>query len=671
MKLHLKSEITKDFSESVSREWIDTNGLGGWASGTICGALTRRYHGLLVAAQSPPRGRVVLVSKFDEAIVCGTSRTELGCNQYPGAVAPQGFLRLREYLQDPFPTFVFDTEGFTISKRIVALHGENTTIVEYVVENAPSPFILEIRPFLAGRDYHSLVRAEGAPFKTLSFDGATLTAEFPGEFTPALPKLYISLYSPSTASMNATQGTFHEHPDWYYHFEYLTERMRGYDYLEDLRTPGIFAFTCGAGSKITLRLSTSPPATEHADALVSAEARRRSAILPAARSRDEFLSTLFRAADQFLVRRGEARTTIIAGYHWFTDWGRDTMISLPGLCLVTGRFKEARDILATFAAQMSEGMIPNNFHDANGEPEFNTVDGSLWFVVACYQYFRYTQDLATVRDLLLPRVEEVIERYTTGTRFDIKVAEDHLLSAGNPTVQLTWMDAKIGKWVVTPRHGKAVEINALWYNALCIAAQLHAALGNTPAHATLTARAEQVAKAFLPLFWNEAKGALFDCVSGDVRDGAIRPNQLFALSLPFPLLAPKEARRVLDIVRRKLLTSRGLRSLDPSDREYHGSYRGKPEERDAAYHQGTVWSFLLGPYITSTIRFCGDEGMREAREIISACERHLTEGAIGTISEIFDGDAPHHPKGCIAQAWSVGEILRAYIEDIKGSEKKG
>lgn len=655
MTITFDKMITQDFGEASTREWLETNGLGGWASSTLIGVNTRRYHGLLVAATQPPVGRVVLLSKLDETIATSGQRFELGCNQFPGAVQPTGFKYLQRFEKKFFPVFEYRVAGIKIRKTIAALHGENTTLLLYDVLEAPGGFTLELRPFVAGRDFHSLSHANDAIEKEVVFDkGVFRVQPYPG-----VPQLFISVPGAS----------FTSEADWYYNFEYPVERFRGLDYQEDLFTYGVFKCPVKSGDKLAVMVSAENPAGRDPFRLLDQEKQRRESLLRKLSHRDELSEALALAADQFIVRRGTDLHTIIAGYHWFADWGRDTMIALPGLCLVTGRFAEAKQILRAFAAHVSQGMLPNRFPDVGEEPEYNTVDATLWFFVAIYKYYLYTKDRAFVRDEMLPILQEIIRWYDRGTRYNIHVAEDGLLFSGEAGVQLTWMDAKVGDWVVTPRDGKAVEINALWYNALKILADLSKSFGRHSEAKALVQRAGRVKARFLELFWEEKNGYLYDVVNGEHKDMSIRPNQLFALSLPFPPLTGKKASRVLAVITEKLLTPYGLRSLAPDDSNYRPHYGGGQLERDGAYHQGTVWSWLLGPYISALVRFSGTAGRKKAMALIEDFKPHLLVGGVGTISEIFEARFPHDARGCIAQAWSVGELLRTSKEDLKSGSK--
>ena len=650
MSVRLDRTVTQNFAEAIGREWLETNGIGGWASSTISNVHTRRYHGLLVAATQPPVGRVVLLSKLDETLVREDARIELGANVYPGSVHPQGYRYLTAFSRDFFPSFTYEVDGIVLQKTVAAIHGENTTVILYQVIEAPENFKLELRPFVAGRDYHRLAQANS------SIRRESLFSDDIWSYQPYahLPTLYMLL--PGTA--------FAANPDWYYSFEYLTEKQRGQDFQEDLFTPGVFTISLKTGDQLGIIVSTDNPIGRDAENLVADEKARRKSLCSTLPVADELTRALTLAADQFVVRRGDDLKTIIAGYHWFTDWGRDTMIALPGLTLVTGRYADAKKILQAFAENIDQGMLPNRFPDAGEKPEYNTVDASLWFFVAAYKYYLYTRDQSFLKEILLPVMAEMLDWHQRGTRYGIHMESDGLLVAGEPGVQLTWMDAKIADWVVTPRSGKAVEINALWYNAVAIYARLLHTVGRQEEAKTYQTLAKKISKRFVQVFWNPEGGYLFDGVDGEQRDDAIRPNQILALSLPFALLGRTRARQVLKTVEDHLLTPVGLRSLSPQDPAFHPTYQGNSYQRDSAYHQGTVWAWLLGPYLTALVRVRGKTGQKQGLKLVQAIENHLSESGIGQISEIFDGDAPHAPRGCIAQAWSVAEIVRAYVEDL-------
>jgi predicted glycogen debranching enzyme len=657
MPISLDATVTKDLDRASQLEWLEANGIGGWASGTVSGCATRRYHGLLVAATRPPLGRMVLLSKLAETIVAGGARIDLDVNRYPGTVHPRGFEHLASFTIDPFPAFTYQAGGATLKKTVVAVHGENTTIVTYELMSATAPITLELRPLIAYRDYHALQHANDAlRFANATFQDGTFRAKpYDGA-----PELHIAIPGAS----------FEARPDWYFNFEYSQEQARGLDAREDLFSHGLFRCELAPGEKLGIVISTAATSGRDAFELVDKQRARRKVVADIVDLADDVARTLAVAADTFVVRRAEDLRTIVAGYPWFTDWGRDAMIALPGLCLTTGRHDDARKVLRAFARSIDRGMLPNRFPDAGEAPEFNTADATLWFFVATHKYLEATGDTVFVLDEMLPVLEDILAWHERGTRHGIRVDADGLLHAGEAGVQLTWMDAKVGDRVVTPRQGKPVEIQALWYNALAILADLRKRAGRTAEAAGLAQRAKQLKESFVDTFWNDDVGCLFDVVDGDRRDASIRPNQIFALSLPYPLLPKDKAKSVLDRIEGELLTPYGLRSLAPSDPAYRGAYRGGPAERDAAYHQGTVWSWLLGPYADALVKTHGVAGKAKARKALEGLVPHLREAGLGTISEIFDGDAPHLPCGCPAQAWSVAETLRAWKEHGVPAKKK-
>ncbi|MGB3097579.1 MAG: amylo-alpha-1,6-glucosidase, partial [Candidatus Deferrimicrobiaceae bacterium] len=492
--------LLRDFDEVSRREWIETNGAGGWASSTISGAHSRRYHGLLVAATRPPAGRMVLLSKLEEAVVVGGNRFELGSNRYPGTVHPRGFTHLRSFAKGLFPVFEFQAGGVTFRKTIAAVHGENTTLILYEAPETQGRFTLELTPLVAGRDYHALVRENGAVRREADFaEGILRISPYEG-----VPEIHIL----------ASSATFEARPTWYFDFEYEIERERGLDFREDLFSHGVLRVSLAPGGRLGVIVSTSDPAGRDAFELFERERERRERLFTSLSPNDDISRLLALAADQFVVRRGDDLRTVIAGYHWFTDWGRDTMIAFPGISLVTGRFEDGKRILRAFAGSVSHGMLPNRFPDAGEEPEYNTVDATLWFFVAVHKYLRATNDDPFVRDEILPVLRDILEWHERGTRYGIRVDRDGLLSAGEPGVQLTWMDAKVGDWVVTPRQGKAVEINALWYNALAIYAELAGRFGAKEEQERYRRRALEVRETFGKIFWNEEGGYLYDVVDG-------------------------------------------------------------------------------------------------------------------------------------------------------------
>jgi len=645
--------ICTDLAQASSREWIETNGIGGFASSTIAGMNTRRYHGLLVAAVKPPVARFVLLSKLEEALWLNGKRVELSTNQYPGAVHPEGYRLLDSFRLDPFPVFSFRVDDVLIEKSVFLVQGENTVVVQYELfgDLAGRPAELEVRTLIAFRDYHGAAHANPylRPDVTIA-EGLASIAPYEG-----LPSLH---FAHNGASVD-TAGC------WYYNFEYERERERGLDHSEDLYSPMTLRFNLAQSRVAVCIASTEKRAAAEATTLEAREIERREKIMAQAPSDDVFVKVLAAAADQFLVARGN-QNTVIAGYHWFTDWGRDTMIALPGLTLVTGRFEVARNILRAFARSMDQGMIPNRFPDAGETPEYNTVDATLWMFHAIWELLRYSGDYDFVRREMYAPLADSIAWHERGTRYGIHLDDDGLLHAGVPGVQLTWMDAKIGDWVVTPRIGKPVEIQALWYNALLVMEHLSLAFDQPDPAAHYRSLADRARASFEQKFWNDQAGCLYDVVSPAGGDPALRPNQILAASLPHPLLDGDKARRVVDFVEWELLTPYGLRTLSARDPNYKGRCTGDPVARDAAYHQGTVWPWLLGPFLTAYTRVHGNDAQVRARanRFLEHLREHLSQGGLGQISEVFDGDPPHSPRGCIAQAWSVAEVLRVYVEDI-------
>ncbi len=641
----------RDLDAALEREWLETNGLGGFASSTIAGLNTRRYHGLLVAATKPPVGRMVLLSKLEETVVIGDAKFDLSANQYPNVIHPRGHEYQTGFRLDPFPVFTYDARGVEIEKIVFMVQGENTTVVQYVVRRARGPLRLEIRPLIAFRDYHSTTHENAALDATVSSEpGLVSVAPYQG-----LPRLFLAN---NADSVEQGEG-------WYRNFEYRIEQERGLEYREDLSNPLVFGFELQQGNTATIIASTERHEAREAMQYRTGEIVRRTAVADAAPVDDELVRTLSTAADQFIVARGTEQT-VIAGYHWFSDWGRDTMIALPGLTLATGRFEVARSILLEFSKHVSQGMLPNRFPDEGEQPEYNTVDATLWYFEAIRSYVEYTGDYDFVRDRLYEVLTDIIAWHVRGTRYGIHVDDAGLLLSGLPGVQLTWMDAKIGDWVVTPRHGKAVEIQALWYNALKTMEEFAAHFRDLAGQKRFGNMATLARWSFNRLFWNESAGCLYDVVNGGPPDASIRPNQILAVSLRHGMLAADRAAAVVEVVCRELLTPYGPRTLSPRDPRYVSHYGGDQLARDSGYHQGTVWPWLLGPFLTAYVRVNG--GSREARQQaakwLEPFHAHVREAGLGQVSEILDADAPHHPRGCIAQAWSVAELLRAAVEDV-------
>jgi predicted glycogen debranching enzyme len=650
------TDICRDCNAATSREWLETNGLGGFASSTVAGLNTRRYHALLTAATQPPVGRLVLLSKLEETVVINGDSFDLAANQYPGVIHPRGFELLESFRLDPFPIFTWRIGDATIEKSVFMVQDENTTVVQYRFSGKTSAR-LELRPLIAFRDFHATAHENGSINRQVDFESglASVTPYF------GLPTLHLAHNALSADPAG----------DWYRNFQYEEERRRGLDFVEDLFHPLTLTFDLQDGGSAVVIASLDRRRASEAAALEKAERQRRKKLVAAAPSSNEFVTALTVAADQFIARRGELKT-IIAGYHWFGDWGRDTMIALPGLTLVTGKFDIAREILLEFAKFVDQGMLPNVFPGAGEAPEYNTVDATLWYFEAIRQYGEYTGDLETIRQELYPVLVEIIDWHLRATRYGIRVDDDGLLLAGEPGVQLTWMDAKVGDWVVTPRSGKPVEIQALWYNALRIMQEFAVAFDDTARSPQYAAIADKAYASFNRQFWNENENCLFDVVSATGSDGSVRPNQIAAVSLPFAILDPNRAKAVVDKVEAELLTPVGLRTLSQHDPNYIGHYGGDARSRDGAYHQGTVWPWLLGPFITAYLKIHGRSAtaLENARNFLRGVEDNLSQAGLGSISEIFSGDVPHEPCGCIAQAWSVAEVLRIVVEEIQGKRPK-
>jgi len=657
-------EICGDLTAAESREWLVTNGIGGYASGTVAGSQTRRYHGLLVAALQPPVGRTQLVSAIDEVVHYAGTDFCLATHRWAsGAVDPQGFLLLEDFhLAGSTPVWTYALADALLEKRVWMRQGENTTYIQYTLVRGSSALEMELKALVNYRDFHSLTHAGDWRMNIEPVEHGVKVRAFDG----AAP-----FYLKSSAA------TCEPHHEWFLGCFLGEETARGLNDREDRLFAALFRAKLEIGSSVVF------VATTEANALLGGETGRaeranyevklfqdwQAKNEAFAEEAPSWLWQLILAADQFIVKRSLPEKpdgcSIIAGYHWFGDWGRDTMIALPGLTLATGRANAAKQILLAFSRYVDGGMLPNNFPDAGGKPEYNTVDAALWYFESIRQYFEATQDAVALQKLF-PVLASMIDAHIAGTRYNIHVdPADGLLYAGAPGVQLTWMDAKIGDWVVTPRAGKPVEINALWINALETMAGFARLLAkSSEAYERLSAKAR---KSFQK-FWNAERNCCFDVVDspGIGNDAALRPNQIFAVSLPVSPLTPEQQKAVVDVCARRLLTSHGLRSLAPGEPGYAGHYSGDPRERDAAYHQGTVWGWLLGFFALAHYRVYRDR--EAALRFLEPLGRQIYTSGLGTLSEIFDGDAPFTPRGCIAQAWTVAEVLRAWKEITNGNK---
>lgn len=656
MAIEFGREVCGDLATAESREWLVTNGIGGYAAGTVAGLLTRRYHGLLLAALKPPLGRTLLLAKLDETVLYGDRFYPLHTNRWgDGTLGPHGYRHIeRFFLEGTVPVWQYACADALLEKRIWMQQGANTTYVHYHLHRASQPLTLTLKAMVNYRDYHGSTQSRGWQMEIEPVEQGVQVTAFP-EATP----LYL---------LSAQAQAVPNH-DWYIGFELSAEQERGLDDREDHLHAATFQVSLNPGETVTLVASTDPrPPLDGEIALRLQHAHEQKLLdrWKIDRSREGngvplWIKQLILAADQFVVNRSlpdnPTGKTIIAGYPWFGDWGRDTMISLPGLTLRTGRSEVARSILQTFAQYVDQGMLPNRFPDAGEEPEYNTVDATLWYFQAIRAYYIATDDDDLLRELF-PVLAEIIDCHCRGTRYHIHLdSADGLLYAGEPGVQLTWMDAKVGDWVVTPRTGKPIEVNALWYNALRIMAQFARQIGKP--HREYDAMGDRTAIRF-SRFWNEQAGYCYDVLDGpDGDDASLRPNQIFAVSLPESPLTTTQQKSVVDVCAHALLTSYGLRSLSPDDPAYQGHYRGSPLQRDGAYHQGTVWGWLLGPFALAHLRVYGNP--TRAREFLEPMRHHLYAHGLGTLSEIFDGDAPMRPAGCFAQAWTVAEILRAWF----------
>jgi predicted glycogen debranching enzyme len=628
-----------------------TNGIGGYACGTVALANTRRYHGFLMASLAPPVQRTLLAAKIDLSVEYQGRKTDLSANEFAdGTISPQGFVHLESFaILDGIPTWRYAIADALLEQTIFMAQGVNTSYLRLELIRGSAPMRVTLKPFVTYRDYHS--QGRGAKEFQLDSDAQACRIQ---AFAGARPY-----------RLSVSQGAFTATAEWYWNFWHREEAQRGLDAAEDLFFPG--SFCADLSLKLPLFFTaTAEPAMPAAGGEVLEAIRGKSkaliAVLP--KNAPPWIRTLARASDQFIVRRGAAGAgplSIIAGYPWFADWGRDSMISLPGLATILGRYDIAANILKTYAQFVDRGMLPNRFPDSGEAPEYNTVDATLWMFHALDDYMQARRDPELLGELY-PILVDIIHAHVHGTRYGIHVdAKDGLLSAGEAGTQLTWMDAKNGDQVFTPRAGKAVEINALWLNALNVmirfAGRVHDVAEKRFCEVLLTR-----ASANFERFWNEERACLYDVIDvegTDARDDRVRPNQILAIALPYCALPAAQMRAVVERCGQELLTSYGLRSLSSTGPGYIGQYAGNPYQRDAAYHMGTVWSWLLGPFARAHFRVFGDA--RLAQSLLEPVAEHVNSACLGTVSEIFDGDAPHTARGCFAQAWSVAEILRAWI----------
>ncbi len=659
MTICFGKDIAADFPQACAREWLVSNGIGGYAAGTLAGPLTRCYHGLLVAALQPPLDRMLLVSKLEEEVFYDQAAYPLFTNQWAeGEINPQGYRYLESFqLEGTIPCWTYRLADVRLEKRIWMQPGENTTYVQYHLLQGSAPVTLSIRLLVNYRSMHSRTQGGSWQMQVEPVERGIRIVAFP----EAVP-FYLLCQRPA----------FQPRHTWIYRFRLQVEAERGLEAFDDHLEAAYFSTPLQVGETVTLVLSTQPqPNLDGTQALNNRRTYEQQLLQQWQAAADQvttqapdWIQHLVLAADQFIVQRSLPEEpegkSILAGYHWFADWGRDAMISLPGLTLTTGRADIARQVLRTFARYLDQGMLPNRFPDAGEAPEYNTVDATLWYFEALRSYATITGDHEFIHELF-PALAEIIDWHRRGTRYQIhRDAEDGLLFAGEAGVQLTWMDAKVGDWVVTPRIGKPVEVNVFWIHALGLMTQWAEQLGQDPQDYR---QMHEQAVASFARFWCAEGGYCFDVLDGpEGHDASLRPNQIFAVSFPAsrsmpPLLTPAQEKAVVDCSR-KLLTCVGLRSLSPDHPSYQGIYIGDQVHRDGAYHQGTVWGWLLGAYALAYWRVYGNAAA--AQTWLQPMAHHLSDHGVGSLSEIFDGDPPSRPRGCIAQAWTVAEILRAW-----------
>ncbi|MGH7180283.1 MAG: amylo-alpha-1,6-glucosidase [Tepidisphaeraceae bacterium] len=629
-------ETYGELNPHLEREWLLTNGIGGFASSSVVGCNRRRYHALLCAATKPPVGRVVTLSRVGEIIAPQSGGViELSISQFGDIFHPRGERYLRSFELGETARWEYEADGTSVSKELLLPRDRNIAILRYTISpGAKSKVDFQVLPFVAMRDFHALRRRDGAPLEARTDSRGLVVRQ--GE---------LALH------MRCDRGSFVEKPDWWTGHTYAIELERGQDGVEDLFNPG--RFTVSASEQTTLTIWTSLEPVESVNWDEELKRIRSAATKPPASGAN--IASLCRAADDFVVTRkapgGAAASSVIAGYPWFADWGRDTMVSLPGLFLTTRRFDEAARVLSLYAQYVSEGMIPNVFDDYSGEPHYNTVDASWWFIHAAFEFLRASKDQATFNAKLRPACVAIVDGYRRGTRFGIRMDTDGLITQGDATTQLTWMDAKSRDVCFTPRQGKPVEINALWYNALVNLGQDDVAA--------------KVKESFSRTFWISPFRGLYDVVDGEKTDASVRPNQIFAASLPHSPLNHSQRSAVVEVVRRELLTPFGLRTLAASDPRFQSRYTGDQFDRDRAYHNGTIWPWLIGAFLEAYLRVHdrSDASIEQARQWLAPLIEFLHDGGcIGQLPEIFEAEPPHRPVGCFAQAWSVAEVLRLAVE---------
>jgi predicted glycogen debranching enzyme len=637
--------ICGNFAESSEREWLETNGRGGYAMGAVCGANTRRYHALLTVPRRPPTGRFQTVNRVEESVFAGDSRHEISCQTYPGVIYPQGFKYLERFRLDPFPVWTYAFAGARLEKSFFLRYGEDTAVILYRLLSGPL-IGLEVRPLFTCRPHRELTKEDGRFLERVSLIDSGILIKPDGG-----PDLFVS-----------AQGQFRFESFWYRNQEYEWERRRGLDFREDAYSPGSFRFELEPNRTVALVFSTAERRPEEAVEWSRQEALLRRQVLEESLVRGPLADNVLLAADQFMVSRGDGGS-VMAGYPWLEERSRDTLIAVPGICLATGRADDAKKILDTYSNYLVKGLLPARFPDPEEALSYASVDAPLWFVWAVQHYLKATRDMEAVKRWF-PSLRQIAEAYQHGTLHGIHMDQDGLVAAGAPGEALTWMDARSEEGPVTPRSGKPVEVQALWYNALQFLAELELKLGEpSGGYDKLAGIARQ---SFNEKFWNEAAHYLYDRIEGRERDAAIRPNALFAISLPYEILEENRFRAVVDTAWSRLYTTYGLRSLSPEDSNYHGKYSGPSEDRARSRHQGGVWSWLLGTFLTCYAKAYGESEQTKSQMLVFLqpfLDHVAEELCLGNVSELFEGDPPHSPRGCPAYASGVAEALRVLWEE--------
>jgi predicted glycogen debranching enzyme len=663
------------FEQVIDKEWLITNGLGGYASSSILGINTRKYHGLLVAALHPPGDRTVCLSKLDEDVIIGKTIYRLGTNDFHDTMYPEGYRYLTDFSVSPNPIFTYDVGGVKINKTVFMPKNKNATVVLYhVTNNSALEAVVVIYPLLTCRYYHTVVDSQKSPLEFVQQN---------------IPNGYKVIFKRPQATISSciTDGIYHESLNWIDLLHYRDETERSEADVDDLFQPGFFMFNLPGNTEKEFAVTTTVNSNaKEGDAVLDSIGKTISQVRAAIElnsnlNRDllddfyhlhhevpmsDWLNWILLAADSFIVDDTDGNKSIIAGYHWFEPWGRDTFISLTGLMLTTGKFNQAKNTLHNYIQYCKGGLIPNFIGDKTGEPAYNTVDATFWYVNSVLQYLKYTGDYSFVQNKLWDQMQSIIENHQKGTLFDIRLDCDGLIIHGP---RLTWMDAQVDGDVITPRAGKAVEIQALWYNALRTMALIADKLNEGDIAETYLSMAQQTSKSFNEKFWNPELDCLYDFIDSNGKpDSSMRPNQIFAVSLDFSMLDPAKSQKVVDLVNRELVTPFGLRTLSINDPKFVGKCFGNLRCRDSAYHNGTIWPWLLGPYVTAYLKVNGYT--KQSRDfvfenwVLPLFTTGIHQGGLGTINEIYDCDTPNEPRGCISQAWSIGEPLRAYIEDV-------